>query len=179
MRITADAIKASVAAYWRYERQCPIVAFESGYNLADVLVLNHENCLIEIEVKVSLADLRRDKEKPKHRSFRNGMSDQVSFFYFAVPVEIANTIAQLCDNLYPYAGVLGTTGTQGSGVQIYRSAKRLSTRTLREDEIRQITRDQSATLCRLAKKVVELKMDRQLTEERLNSEKRHEQIEKG
>jgi hypothetical protein len=179
VRVTADAMKAAVASYWRYQRQYPVVAFEASDHwageLADILVLDHwppltpETHLIEIEVKISLADLRRDKDKHKHRHFRNGTSKLVSYFYFAVPVEIGNTVALLCDNLYPYAGVLGTTGTGGSGVQVYRSAKRFFARPLREEDIRLINRDQSATLCRLAKKVVELKNHKLDSDPELNT----------
>lgn len=30
MKLTADSIKAAVAAYWRYTRQCPLVALEAS-----------------------------------------------------------------------------------------------------------------------------------------------------
>jgi hypothetical protein len=67
-------LKSRLAAYWRYDRQCPIVAFEANTKLegwnsggqSDVLVIDKKGFLIETEVKVNLNDLRADREKPKH-----------------------------------------------------------------------------------------------------------------
>ena len=74
--IRAEQIKAAVASYYRYERQCPVVAFETNSQLegwagelADVLVLDKNRQLIEIEVKLSISDLKRDVKKLKHQAF--------------------------------------------------------------------------------------------------------------
>ncbi|MBA7498909.1 hypothetical protein ES704_01648 [subsurface metagenome] len=62
----------------------------------------------------------------------------------------------LCDNLYPYAGVLGCPNdTDEMGVEIYRNPKRLKGTKLSFKDMLYMARAQSATLCRLAKKVVE------------------------
>ena len=68
MKVKGDSIKASVAAYWRYTRQCPLVAFESSSMLewgfaeqADVLAVDKGRYLIETEIKVSISDFRKDK----------------------------------------------------------------------------------------------------------------------
>lgn len=162
--MNSDTIKACVAAYWRYQRQCPFVAFESSSRLdwgyaeqADILAVNKERYLIETEVKVSMSDLRKDKDKPRHRFFRDGGgSYPTAYFYFAVPKELANQVTLLCDNLYPYAGVLGCpNSTEELAVEIYRNPKRLKGTKLSFKDILYMTRAQSATLCRLAKKVVE------------------------
>ncbi len=158
--MNSDTIKACIAAYWRYQRQCPVVAFEASSRLdwgwgeqADVLAVNKERCLIETEVKVSLSDLRKDKDKPKHRLFLDGGGPYpTAYFYFAVPQEIANLAALLCDTLYPYAGVLGCPN-----VEIYRKPKRLNGQRLSTKQLIYMVRSQSATLCRLARKVEELK----------------------
>jgi hypothetical protein len=78
--INSDQIKAIIASYWRYIRQCPVIALEvnsnlssySGEETADVLAVDKLRYLIETEVKVSLADLRRDIEKEKQRDFSEG-----------------------------------------------------------------------------------------------------------
>ncbi|GAI72347.1 unnamed protein product, partial [marine sediment metagenome] len=52
--ITADSIKAVIASYWRYVRQCPVIALEvssnlssySGDEMADVLAVNKDRFLI-------------------------------------------------------------------------------------------------------------------------------------
>jgi len=56
--------KWSVASYFRYTRQCPLIAFEADSQLdsyrdsqADILVVDKKRLLTEIEVKISIADL--------------------------------------------------------------------------------------------------------------------------
>ncbi len=51
---SAKAIKAAVAAYWRYGRQCPLIALEASARLqafndggqADVLAVNNDRLLV-------------------------------------------------------------------------------------------------------------------------------------
>ena len=162
--MNSETIKACIAAYWRYQRQCPVVAFEAGSRLkwglgeqADVLAVNKERYLIETEVKVSLSDLRKDKNKVRHRYFRDGGGPYpTAYFYFAVPKDIANQVKLLCDNLFTYAGVLGCPpGTDELAVEVYRNPRRLNGGRLSLKQIVYMARSQTATLCRLAKKVEE------------------------
>lgn len=162
--MNSDTIKACVAAYWRYKRQCPLVAFETGSRLdwgygeqADILAVNKERCLIETEVKVSIADLKKDKNKPRHCFFRDGGGHYpTAYFYFAVPKDIANQVTLLCDSLFPYAGVLGCpNSTDELEVDVYRNPKHLRGGKLSFKHILYMSRAQTATLCRLARKVEE------------------------
>lgn len=162
-RLSSDRLKAAVASYWRYERQCPLIAFEGTCKvtgeLADILAVTKSGELIETEIKLTMSDFRRDRHKSKHRHFSRGLHNLVTaYFYFAVPKEIANQVGLLCDNLYPYAGVLGSGGLldpAGTDVYVYRAARLLSSRKLTLLELGRIAKDQSATLCRLAVKVAE------------------------
>lgn len=163
--MTADQVKAVVASYWRYVRQCPVIALEvnanlssfSGEEMADVLAVNKNRFLIETEVKVTLADLRRDAKKLKHRDFRESRLRCVAkYFYFAVPKGIANEAKLVCDEAYPYAGVLGINGLDEYGVSVYREAKPLAGKKLAYPQVLRIIFSQSSTVCRLAKKVGEL-----------------------
>lgn len=166
MRISADSIEASVAAYWRYVRQCPLVALEASCRLgpfnnggqADILVVTKGRYLIEVEVKLTMRDLRRDKNKLKHRSFRgNHIEYPTRFFYFAVPKELANKVVLVCGQLYPYAGVIGSDGQGENEVVIYREPKALRGHKLSFPQILKMVREQSATLCRLARDLAEVK----------------------
>lgn len=163
--VNSDQIKATIASYWRYVRQCPVVALEvssnlssySGGELADVLTVDKNRMLIETEVKVTLADLKRDARKAKHRSFREGLQRCITrYFYFAVPTDIANEAKLVCDDLFPYAGILGTNGVDEWGVVIYRTAKPLTGKRLTYTQALRLIFGQSGTVCRLAKKVEEL-----------------------
>jgi len=132
----ADEVKARVAQYWRYDKQCPLVAFEAE-NGADVLVVTKTGQLIETEVKVSISDLHADLQKSKHllfyRSFFGeepadwkvaklaGWRDRIRrekffgrylrvnetyAFYFAVPSELVVKVKEVIEKKYPWAGLL-------------------------------------------------------------------------
>lgn len=165
MKVTANSIKASVAAYWRYSKQYPFVALEANCQLkawndggqADVLAITKDRYLIEVEVKLSMADLQRDKNKVKHRNFRDGLIKYPTrLFYFAVPKELANKVSILCDNLYPYAGVLGSNGLGEADVEFYRKPRPLWGTKLTFSQILRMVREQSATVCRLARKLADI-----------------------
>ena len=160
--ITADQIKANIASYWRYVKQCPVVALEVNSQLgewtgeaADVLAVNKNRYLIETEVKVSMSDLKRDVRKRKHIAFRAGHS-VTRYFYFAVPIDIANNAKDICADLYPYAGILGTNGLDEYGVKVYRQAKPLSGKKLNYSRVLRIIYGQSSTVCRFARQIEEL-----------------------
>lgn len=164
MNLRSHAIKAAVAAYLRYNQQHSMVAFECrlGGEIADVLSITGAayNHLIMVEVKTSLGDFKRDGQKPYHHHFRNDTGIlPVLYFYFAVPKELANKVAYLYDDLYPYAGVLGCNGFTGVNIDIHRRPKKLSCMPLKEEMVKEMTRAQTATLCRLAMKVAEQDSD--------------------
>ena len=160
--VKADSIKAAVASYWRYTRQCPLVALEASSMLkawrdggqADVLAVTKDRHLIEVEVKLTISDFRRDRQKMKHRNFRDGLVKYPTrLFYFAVPKELANKVSLLCDQLYPYAGVIGCDGGDETAVDFYREPKPLWGGKLEFKQIVRMAREQSATLCRLAQEL--------------------------
>jgi hypothetical protein len=171
MKITSHTIKAAVASYWRYTRQCGIVAFESrthfhwGGELADILVVTSTGPIV-IEVKTSLSDFKRDRFKMCHKFLSGADHASVREFFFAVPQDLANEISLLCGQLYPYAGVLGCNGPHDYNVEVHRKAKRFECSPLKPEQVQDITRSQTATLCRLAVKVAE-QAD---TEKRLRAE---------
>lgn len=154
MKIGSEKIRASVAAHFRYNRQHYIIAFEADN--ADLLAVDKANFLTEVEIKVSLSDLRRDGSKSKHWWFNRGQTTvrlPRRYFYFAVPKEIANKVSLLCGNKYPYAGVLGTDGEGGGDVVTYRRAQDLKAGALPENDLHELVKQQSGTLCRLAMKM--------------------------
>ena len=71
---TADQVKARVLQHFRYDRQFPMVALEANCTLrgwsdsgqADILGVDKKGLLHEVEVKLSIADLRVDIKKAKH-----------------------------------------------------------------------------------------------------------------
>ena len=88
--MNSDTIKACVANYYRYQRQCPIVALEAwNYhyppNQPDVLVVDVKNRLIEVEVKVSLSDFKADRKKKIWQVREMNPNEWPWQVYFAVP----------------------------------------------------------------------------------------------
>ncbi len=138
------------------EASARLQAFNDG-GQADVLAVNNDRLLIETEVKLDMGDFRRDREKPKHSRLRaNDGGYPTSYFYFAVPREIANRVCLVCDQLYPYAGVFGVDGLSEQNVYVYREAKRLKGGKLTLLQIARMAKAQSATLCRLARELARI-----------------------
>lgn len=196
--LSSHGIKAGVANYWRYERQYPVVAFEGNNKLewglgeqADILVVSEDGFLSVVEVKVSLADFRKDRKKDCHTHFTNDSGRYpVAYFYFAVPTDLATKVSYLCDDLYPYAGVIGCKSTSQFGVEVYkgtsqfavevyRKPKGLKAEKLTAEQMKYLTRTQTATLCRLATKVEELKQVQDKLESRLKEYKDTEKLTAG
>lgn len=157
--MNSHKMKALVASYWRYVRQCPVVGLEvedGGGELADVMAVDKKRYLVETEIKTSLADLKRDIKKKKHRRFREGRA-VVRHFYFAVPSVLAAETKRICDGGFPYAGILSiVSGMDEHGIVAYKPPRALTEKRLAYREVLYLIRSQSATLCRLSKKVDEL-----------------------
>jgi hypothetical protein len=152
--MNAEEIKAYVAQHFRYEKQAALVAFEASDRLnwggepADVLVVTDRRFLYEIEVKISVADLKRDIHKRKHTYFKNSNDNHpVNRFFFAVPKEMTGAALDIIENTYPYAGLLIA---KGGFIEHEKQAKLLSSNKLKFRQIYELTRQQSGTLCRLS-----------------------------
>lgn len=131
--MTADDIKAVACCYWRFDRHCPIVATETtigSYGLLeyppDVMAVSKNGFLVETEVKVSIADLRREIKKTKYRTTYgfDGMTPEYRFpakytiakyFYFAMPRALVAQAKPILRDLYPGAGLLAVE-EPGDGV---------------------------------------------------------------
>ncbi len=175
--MNADEMKAVVAAYWRYQEGYPMVAVEGWSNLttwgelADVLAVSKKGHLLEIEVKVTLADLKNDIKKRKHANFRAACGGLTHKFYFAVPREIANQVKPVVAEMYPYAGLLGCEMYTSTAARIpvshYLEARKLSEAVLSLKELARMSLNQSATVCRLLKDVAEARQALRATREKL------------
>lgn len=184
--MTSTQLKAIFASYWRYVRQCPVVALEARCNLtswggefADILAIDQKRMVIETEVKISLSDLKHDREKRKHYFFLNDSGTRpTNYFYFAVPKDIANAARLICDDFYPYAGLLATDSNEWE-VHSYKDAKRLKGQKLSTPQILRIVYEQSGTVCRLANKVEELTRVRDNMEKELKEYRDYKRLMEG
>lgn len=71
---------------------------------ADLLVVRPSGYLLEIEVKISLADLRNDYKKTKHRNWERE-SNNISELYYAMPLELWEKVS-MSPPIPEYAGVI-------------------------------------------------------------------------
>ncbi len=176
--MNSSQMKAAILSYWRYSQQAPIVALESNpllksFNMggqADVMAVTANRQLVIIEIKVDIDDLRRDFKKPLHEKlkaallgdlplFGKGSQSPAHKFYFAVPVEIARDASRIIEERYPYAGLLAVRSHYfciTPDVMVYRQAVKLPRPKVSLLELARMSREQSATICRLLFKVNEL-----------------------
>ena len=101
----ADRItKVLAIKKWQWRKEyCVPRCYLLGWE-ADLLVLPSNKMLEEVEVKISLADFKADfiNKKAKHVSLQKGRSP-LSYFWFAVPTELVETVKPLIPD---YAGLL-------------------------------------------------------------------------
>jgi hypothetical protein len=154
-KVNALTVKAEVLAYLRYRRQFPIVAVEAFQ--ADVLAVDERKFLWEVEVKVSLADLRADGRKMKHVGLKS-MSEEnpgygliPNFFSFAVPRDLSEKALAIIDASYPYAGLLSvhhksTRRFLGNYTESLRSPKKMHVRELSEKQVEAVVKCLSGSL---------------------------------
>jgi len=114
-----DIIKLATLAYWRFDRQHIMGAIEcSG---ADVKTVSRNLMIAETEVKVTIADMRREvkTKRYKHRRMNGEFATalmtyptsthyqpEVNYFYFIVPERLKDKALKAVAELYPYAGLL-------------------------------------------------------------------------
>jgi len=172
----ADKLKINVMCYWRLHRDCPIVAIEHNWGASDVLAVTRAGMVIETEVKCTLHDLKRDKQKSKHFAMERQVDlfDEIkesehpylrgairsNYFYFAVPQEMEVKALQVLDEMYPYAGLLVVRPNDFyqwdnyhhvvAPVSAVRRAHRFTKPRLTEDDQMDIVRGLSITACRMA-----------------------------
>lgn len=99
--------------YWRFARGCTYVACEFNYGEADVISATPRGQdIYDTEVKVSIADMKKEVSKRKHRFAQKGLWGQdtyhlwANYFYFAVPESIKDKALAIIKTYFPYAGLL-------------------------------------------------------------------------
>lgn len=178
----AEELKYLVANYWRFTRGYYLVAVEYNYGHSDVISVSEKGRVVcETEVKISIADLKKEQTKPKHlpakqkdmfsgrisrlhynefagRVFRTMFID---YFYFAVPENILEKALDVCEELYPYAGLLCVHDYESylsnpygnyisPPVSSAKDPKKLTSERLSDEELMRITRGMSNSFCSLA-----------------------------
>lgn len=83
-------IESVVAEMWGYNKNLivPNISWGAGIHECDLLILRPSGMAVEVEIKISVSDLKKDATK------RHGhQSDKISELYFAVPDKLIPYIA--------------------------------------------------------------------------------------
>jgi len=167
----ADIIKLVTLAYWRYDRQHITGAIECGG--ADVKTISKSLLIAESEVKVSIADMRREYKAKRYKHqlmFGEGFNRRpnVNYFYFVVPERLKRKALEVISELFPYAGLLvcrdnikNIYGYYGEPSNIYsvKPAKRMERPKPLIDEILRMGSAASNTAMRYGNKLLEAIVD--------------------
>ncbi len=156
--LNSTVLRAIAASWLRYKKQCPVVSFERGLNAMDrpdVYALTKERLLLEIEIKCSWTDFKKDSEKWKWRSQERGWGHIPAFFYYLAPMVLAERIKPLLpagvglltvprpERLTYYTGLPNLTC-------LVKPRRHKSAAKVRVQDVIEIIKHQSGTLCGLA-----------------------------
>lgn len=174
--MNAIEVKAEVASYLRFVRQYQLVCVEQMEQ--DVIAVDGNRRMIWVEVKVSIADLVRDRgktfhqrmcqerERPLFRSERLGEApswlNQVrpTRFHFAMPAELIEKALPKIEDFFPWAGLLSVRPTRGRffghGVGSVRQAETVHDEQLEVKRVESLVKCQSASLANIYAKYARL-----------------------
>jgi hypothetical protein len=100
-------VRYGVLRWLRFERRCAMVMHERSPwwtgGVPDVIGVTQSAQVIEVEIKISMADFRKDADKYRHRIGRYPWQ-----FYYAVP-EVLRDKATAEMQLFPAAGLLSVS----------------------------------------------------------------------
>lgn len=120
--MTSEFIKTAIQKHY-YDKGCTLQVkeFTGGIRIfrPDILICTKSMYLLDIEVKISRADFKRDFKKiTKHLCLQNGQCG-VNYFYFACPTNLIKPSEIPC-----YAGLIYVTDT--GKIEIISPAKLLN-----------------------------------------------------
>ncbi len=129
--MNANALKAEGLCFLRYIKKCSLVATEVGRFNCDAIGLC-ANYSIEIETKISIADLRNDFRKHKHMIYQSGVAGLwvPNYFYIMIPLELRDkALAVLDEKASPKYGLIcydpSKNGLDGRKNEVARRAQKL------------------------------------------------------
>lgn len=118
--MNAFQVRALVVRQWLVGADFTNICFETcwpGFEswTADILALDHKGFLTEVEIKVSMSDMRADAKKElKHELLRAAVGGEAyphlgrmpARIFYALPFSIEGGAVQVIREEYPYAGIL-------------------------------------------------------------------------
>lgn len=158
----SSLLRASAAAFLRYEKQCCAISFEGGVSSGnpDALGVTSDMWLMECEIKVSVSDFKRDMAKPKWNHdeipLLSKYTPQVRWFYFVVPFSLVEKVKPLlpsgCGLLHPCSGKAKLTPHGNGHIELVCAVKATANKKARKitlQEFYKMSKHQASTLCNL------------------------------
>jgi hypothetical protein len=155
LKLTSSLVKTAVLSHFRFDLGYINFATEVSEWNSDIMLIDPRGNLIEIEVKVSISDLKEDFKKPKHRAYlayagRGGMVP--NRFFFAVPKSIQESALKVVSE-HAFYGLL-TVDDSSQIVGVRRPAGLIHNFHKASDKARRvITLRMGSELIRLRKKL--------------------------
>ena len=160
----SEIMKIATLVYWRYSKHHMMGGIECKN--ADVLTVNRSFMLTESEIKISIADMRREVKTKRYKHLRmNGglpsLCPVAHYFYFVVPEALKDKALSVCDDIYPYAGLLifkeGDVSIYSpSNIICMRQSKRFNRKKVEGKELLQVGYGISNTATSYIRKYLEL-----------------------
>ena len=150
---TAQEVELAVARHFDYRTNLIVPNVTSGMNLdyeADIVVLRPSGWAIEVEIKVSAADIRADLRK-KHQHD----SQMFKELWFAVPEALKDD-----PNIPDRAGILSVRETNDGAIrarQVRRAQRRKDAVKLQPKEVTQLYRIASMRTWKLKNDIAKMK----------------------
>lgn len=151
-------------SYFRYTRQM-LCATEvtCSHGIADVLAVSQDGLKsYEVEVKISLSDLKREltEKYHKHRELINDSRCKCNYFYFCLPEELLDKALPILNKFSTKYGIITWKQKHGNQredrkLKFYRKATRLTKKTNQDIPSKIVMRLSSEVIC-LRKKLLQL-----------------------
>jgi len=172
--VNSSHVRASIACHFRYTRQCPVIIFERAPGTLwvtykpDLIAIRKDRKVIEVEIKVSLSDLKNDINKRhwKLREISPKSFPMPYMFYYGVPYEMKDKALEVIDGwkkdgkLCGKAGLLCVIEKENIGFKdvICERKAPLNKAALKPSirDIISIVKHQTGTLCSLSIKVAKM-----------------------
>jgi hypothetical protein len=110
-RLETIRVKAAILNYFHFTKKIDYICCEFNYGAADILAVSGYG-IFEVEVKVSVADLKRENKKYKHKLYTHcaaiekpSTGHPCRYFSFAVPEFIKDEAITFCKIYFPFAGL--------------------------------------------------------------------------
>ena len=106
MKINSTHLEIAVSNYFDYRQNIIVPNVSWGFYLpyeADVLILRPSGFVEEVEIKISMADLRRDKEKEK---WKQNINTLVRRFWYCFPESMNKHLTEIHNSVPIFAGLL-------------------------------------------------------------------------